>query len=462
MKTLAMNTTNSDNSSDSASHNKKSSKSEIEIIDQKILKCINDINHLKQRIQSKFLSTMHLKTHNESPYCPFFVLGNKTKRSYKCTCINELENSSKKTLIQTMKNKLIEEWSKQMSSHLKGFYSDDAMNGGNESGTSASLNSMSTNSTPQAGAESSDCEKRIGVLSKKLRSYEKRRQKIIHESSSSSSHHTTTTTNTNNNSTSNNSTLNSGKKGGEHDSNGVTAASGDNGKSSRAAQNGSHNNPALSNSTTAASTSAATSNASLAATASGNMFNVGGEAGGSSSSTAQTSAAMMAAAVADSNINTPPSIYNPLGLANQSKLATRNPSFASVNNNNVNNSTNALLGHHLLAAANEDDANNMLKLSYSSQTPLSSLMAAAAAAAAASSGGENDKSNVPSFYINSEAVLASSHAKLMAGGESAPASTASNDMNGALADLNDMTSSNTLSNTKAMFDKQIVSCIFSI
>lgn len=46
--------TTSDNSSDSASHaNKKSTKSEIEIIDQKMVKCINDINYYKQKIQSK-------------------------------------------------------------------------------------------------------------------------------------------------------------------------------------------------------------------------------------------------------------------------------------------------------------------------------------------------------------------------------------------------------------------------
>lgn len=45
------NTTASDNSSDSAS-NKKSTKTEIEIIDQKIIKCINEINTLDQKIQS--------------------------------------------------------------------------------------------------------------------------------------------------------------------------------------------------------------------------------------------------------------------------------------------------------------------------------------------------------------------------------------------------------------------------
>lgn len=47
--------TASDNSSDSASNNKKttsSHKSEIEIVDQKIIKCINEINYLKQKIQS--------------------------------------------------------------------------------------------------------------------------------------------------------------------------------------------------------------------------------------------------------------------------------------------------------------------------------------------------------------------------------------------------------------------------
>jgi hypothetical protein len=46
----------SDNSSDSASNNKKttsSHKSDLEIVDQKIIKCINEINYLKQKIQSK-------------------------------------------------------------------------------------------------------------------------------------------------------------------------------------------------------------------------------------------------------------------------------------------------------------------------------------------------------------------------------------------------------------------------
>ena len=59
----------SDNSSDNSSSNvhKKSggggvdaasgnnTKSEIEIVDQKIIKCINEINFLKQKIQSKVL-----------------------------------------------------------------------------------------------------------------------------------------------------------------------------------------------------------------------------------------------------------------------------------------------------------------------------------------------------------------------------------------------------------------------
>jgi hypothetical protein len=59
----------SDNSSDNSSSNihKKSggggvdavsgnnTKSEIEIVDQKIIKCINEINFLKQKIQSKIL-----------------------------------------------------------------------------------------------------------------------------------------------------------------------------------------------------------------------------------------------------------------------------------------------------------------------------------------------------------------------------------------------------------------------
>lgn len=47
------NTTASDNSSDSAS-NKKSTRTEIEIIDQKIIKCINEINNLEHKIQRIF------------------------------------------------------------------------------------------------------------------------------------------------------------------------------------------------------------------------------------------------------------------------------------------------------------------------------------------------------------------------------------------------------------------------
>lgn len=59
--------TTSDNSSDNSMSNMKkkfegeasgvgngSTKSEIEIVDQKIIKCINEINFLKQKIQSKF------------------------------------------------------------------------------------------------------------------------------------------------------------------------------------------------------------------------------------------------------------------------------------------------------------------------------------------------------------------------------------------------------------------------
>ena len=59
--------TTSDNSSENSMSNMKkkfeveaggvangSTKSEIEIVDQKIIKCINEINFLKQKIQSKF------------------------------------------------------------------------------------------------------------------------------------------------------------------------------------------------------------------------------------------------------------------------------------------------------------------------------------------------------------------------------------------------------------------------
>jgi glycyl-tRNA synthetase beta subunit len=81
-----------------------------------------------------------------------------------------------------------------MNSHLKSFYPDDALNesssggGGsiNKSVTGDSLNNNSlTNSfsnSPQAAVDSAEYDRKINLLTKKLRSYEKRRHKLIYES----------------------------------------------------------------------------------------------------------------------------------------------------------------------------------------------------------------------------------------------------------------------------------------
>ncbi|CAF0800592.1 unnamed protein product [Brachionus calyciflorus] len=120
-------TTASDNSSDSASNNKRSTKSEIEIIDKKIIKCINEINSLKQKKQR--------------------------------------------------------EWSKQMNSHLRTFYDDDLDSINKSSVNNESMNSNTSNSfsTPQSN-DSSEHDKKIFLLHKKLKSYEKRRQKLLYDS----------------------------------------------------------------------------------------------------------------------------------------------------------------------------------------------------------------------------------------------------------------------------------------
>ncbi|RNA38158.1 hypothetical protein BpHYR1_024600 [Brachionus plicatilis] len=116
------NTTTSDNSSDSAS-NKKSTRTEIEIIDQKIIKCINEINTLEKKIQR--------------------------------------------------------EWSKQMNAHLKNFYDDEADKSHNNDSNASNVNQSF--STPQQN-ESSEYDKRKFLLHKKLKTYEKRRQKLLYES----------------------------------------------------------------------------------------------------------------------------------------------------------------------------------------------------------------------------------------------------------------------------------------
>jgi hypothetical protein len=105
-----------------------------------------------------------------------------------------------------------------MNSHLKNFYSDDVNtdNSNNDSinnttndnsinlSTNNTLNSISI-STPQQQADSNEYEKKIFLLNKKLRSYEKRRQKLFYEtkkekeesSSSSTANANNTTTNSN-------------------------------------------------------------------------------------------------------------------------------------------------------------------------------------------------------------------------------------------------------------------------
>lgn len=91
------------------------------------------------------------------------------------------------------------EWSKQMNSHLKSFYPDDVLNesagsGVNKSVTSENLNNNSlTNSfsSPQSttlSADSAEYDRKISMLTKKLRSYEKRRHKLVYESKQEQQH----------------------------------------------------------------------------------------------------------------------------------------------------------------------------------------------------------------------------------------------------------------------------------
>ena len=53
---LNNNTTSGDNSSDSASNKKNLSRSELELVEQKIKKCHNEIENLKKKVQSKNFS----------------------------------------------------------------------------------------------------------------------------------------------------------------------------------------------------------------------------------------------------------------------------------------------------------------------------------------------------------------------------------------------------------------------
>lgn len=82
-----------------------------------------------------------------------------------------------------------------MNSHLKNFYPDDVLNesggSGNKSATGDSLNinnsltNSFSNSPGQSGALSTDSaeyDRKISLLTKKLRSYEKRRHKLVYES----------------------------------------------------------------------------------------------------------------------------------------------------------------------------------------------------------------------------------------------------------------------------------------
>lgn len=142
----------SDNSSDSASHTKKSSnKSEIDIVDQKIIKCINEINYLNQKRQIK--------------------------------------------------------WSNQMKNHLDRFYSSDPSNTSNVTNNNDSSLNTSTNShtsvhnTTPNNADSSEHDKKITLLTKKLKSYEKRRQKLLYDSKKNNNNNSTSHS-TENNSTS--------------------------------------------------------------------------------------------------------------------------------------------------------------------------------------------------------------------------------------------------------------------
>jgi hypothetical protein len=77
-----------------------------------------------------------------------------------------------------------------MNSHLKNFYPDDILNdsanksGHNNDSSINNTNSSLTNSfsTPQQSSDSGEYDKKINLLNKKLRSYEKRRHKLVYES----------------------------------------------------------------------------------------------------------------------------------------------------------------------------------------------------------------------------------------------------------------------------------------
>lgn len=71
------------------------------------------------------------------------------------------------------------EWSKQMNAHLKNFYDDEADKSHNND--SIASNNNQSFSTPQPN-ESTEYDKRKFLLHKKLKSYEKRRQKLLYES----------------------------------------------------------------------------------------------------------------------------------------------------------------------------------------------------------------------------------------------------------------------------------------
>lgn len=207
-----------------------------------------------------------------------------------------------------------------MNSHLKNFYSDDVNieNSNNDSinnttndnsinlSTNNTLNSISI-STPQQ-ADSNEYEKKIFLLNKKLRSYEKRRQKLFYETkkekeeSSSSS-----TANANNTTTNSNTSAN------------IETSSNEKNSSKNGSNSGLNVNPA--------STTATTINANGAA-------NLNSIASGLPLHPIPTS----------SNLNTSSTI----------KTANRNGSFIS----NANNYTN-----QLSKSTNSDDAFNPFKAS---------------------------------------------------------------------------------------------------
>jgi len=113
---LNNNTTSGDNSSDSASNKKNLSRSELELVEQKIKKCHNEIENLKKKVQR--------------------------------------------------------EWSIQMNNHLKSFYPDEEKNKSELFSTPGSQSNHQHDSP-------ADIEKTIHLLTKKLHSYERRKQKLL-------------------------------------------------------------------------------------------------------------------------------------------------------------------------------------------------------------------------------------------------------------------------------------------